>query len=540
MRRAAALLLALALLAGCSRPATPPVVSEPAPPAPAATEQPKAEPPKAESPKAESPKDAPVVPGGIAAEKLLPQPNRIYGYHLSDGSEAIEFYVADGERLIGSYNGKTYVTWFLTPEGVFRQDPKGPALLRYLPPDLKDDLAWKQGSGDAEVWFRAASRTNCYQLDHARECWELTVLNRQEQTRFQFVPGWGTAVVESMRLDRPAESYVKRSYSPQPTTAPDRETMLREGGRRPESPLPQVTPVTLAEFEQARQAMLRKGGALLEVDLDNDGKQERLEGILGAWHPGPLALYDDDGREVPNAFYIYSQSRVEIVSVPGADRPTLVMARGTPGQWLTITPRWMRDGTLYEAWGWHPKSTTIWGSAIRADGEYLAVDGVPAELAGYQWTRWYRVEPINSEHRYYKAELVREEWQAGPHPTEPADLLTAAFLARWWNLTDDLARYIPDRAVRDSFLAAELTRPPYRPGQAQLGKLSLTKKESWPVPIPELTPAPLATDGSTEFLVKVGLYEGYRYYAGRVTFAGGAGDRLVIKHLEITASEFVY
>jgi hypothetical protein len=535
MKRIIALAMAIAfLLAACSRPA------------PKAEEEPSTGEKPAESSGPTAPAPDPKGPSGDPETlSLMPAPDRTYVYVVSDEEKPVtETYIRDGERLIGTYNGKVYVTWVVNGQGIWRQDPKGTALLRYLPPDLKPDLAWTQPSGDRTVWFRLR-KSSCEpgNMDRAKVCWELTMLNGAERATFLFAQGEGIVYAASENLARPEASYVKRRSWEPPQEAPGPVAVPTEPASPPSGAPAPVTEVSLAEFAATETALLREHGALLEIDLDGDGKAERVEGRLGVWHAGPLALYDASGQKIRAFYEIQGGTRHKVVieTVPGLDRPVLLYQAGHPDRVHTINPRWLEDGQVFEAWGWAPKTSLVWGGAIRVEKDGLfTVTGTPSEMAGYDWTRRYRVTRGDGSFSRYEAKLVEDRMTPGPYPTTPDDLVTAAFLARWWGLKEELARYIPDEGVRQGFLAVAVKKPPYYPSPAKLGKVSFETPKDGADPIPKLEPAPLAADQSTDFLIWVGQYEGADYYAGRVTFARADDGRLIISRIEIKQTGFVY
>jgi hypothetical protein len=53
-------------------------------------------------------------------------------------------------------------------------------------------------------------------------------------------------------------------------------------------------------------------------------------------------------------------------------------------------------------------------------------------------------------------------------------------------------------------------------------------------------PASLDADGSTEFVVRVGQYEGHFYWAGRVTFGTAEDGRLILRQITFEKTGFVY
>ena len=514
------------LLAACSRPAAPPPVVSPPAEAPP-------EPPK--------PVDAPSGAAGVtAAGNLLPSDGTWLQYHLSDETQSLEYYVRDGNRVLGSYNGKPYVTWFVTPEGVWRKDPQGPALLRYLPPELKDGLVWRQQSGSDYVWFRLRESGKCA----VRNCWELTVLNRMERTTLLFAQGQGVERARSDNMVNPAASYDKlqTQINQKPEAAPIRQALLAGGDRLPEGSLPKVAEASDSDFAVAMKGQTT---AITEIDLDGDGRKEWIEGKLDGWVSSPITVLDDDGTVV-YGFAIGSERtpgaehRLQLVRLAGIERPTLVYehhfgpayAQGRD-TWHRIALRWMGRKELRGAWGWHPKVDEVIGSAWRLEPDgTVTIEANPKDLAGNTWTRRFRVTAASEGN--YRAALAAETLTPDPYPTTSANLLTAAFLARWFGRETDLERYMPDPAVREAFKAGE--RSPYVPQRVLLGRLSWKQEASWPEPVPEIEPDPAGTD----FLMRMGQYEGFNYVAGTVAFEREPDGRLVIRKLTVTRTGYVY
>lgn len=548
IRRAGLLLMmTAALVAGCSRP---PAGQEPAPTSPPAASEPAPSTGSTPAPGSTPPAS------GVAAETVLPGDGDTYTYLLTGSQWIQEAYIRDGERLIGSYEGKIYVTWFITPEGVYRQDPKGKVLLRYLPPTLPDhEIAWKQNSDGDAVWFDLRPVGECAGYDETKKsaCWSLTVLNRGERLTYLLGVGQGILKAESANLAKPADSYTKSLAALGETPPPPRDFFLQHGARRSEGALPTVTAVEPAAVAAEAQALpVRYGKNVTAIDLDGDGKPEYLQGPLGQWHREPLHLYRNDGSPVEGDFYNDAltqnpqlQQMAEVVTVPGLPQPALIHHLGfSPDQSHQATVRFLRDGKLVGVWGWEPKTDLIWGTyvTIEQDGT-VVVTNSPAELAGYTWARRYRiVEEKADTWAPLRANLIGETMIAGAYPTEPADLLTAAFLAHWYNVPADLARYAPDAAVRQAMAAQQgFTRPNYVPYRAQVGKVVWRPMGTPPTDYPEVEPAPLAADGSTEFIVVIQAYEGGTHYIGHVAFGKAPDDgRLIITAITFDKVEWIY
>jgi len=535
MRRRIALMLAtLILLAGCNAGKSEPPKSDP-PPATTPVEQPA---PTQQEPEPE---------GDPASLSLLPVPERPYMYGLTDGTNANEWYIREGERLVGAYNGKPYVTWFVLPQGIYRIDPKGKTLLRYLPRELKDGLAWKQQSGDAEVWFSLRSVDMETVTGTPASHWELTVLNRGERTLFRFLPGEGITFVNAENLAKPADSFVKSHvFGSQPVTVP-KEEMLAAAATRPAGELPPVTEVSAAEYEEALRSLLAQHGVTVtEIDLDGDGSKERIEAALDKWSPISARLYNSHGQEIQYAFHGQlppgTLNRVAIVTIPGIKVPTVVYeASREPEGWHHITFKWYTGQGLSEANGWAPKISSAYGSAYRIESDgRIAILAPSAQMGGYKWTRWFTLGPSTDQWNAFTATLAGEELTAGPYPTEPAALLTATMIAHWYKQDADLSRFVPDATVRAKIEAAKIRVPMYYPSEARLGSLSYKPNPHGADPWVEIAPAPLGEDGSIGFLISSQEYEGGSYWAGRVTFGTAEDGRLIVTDFAVEKAGWNY
>lgn len=410
--------------------------------------------------------------------------------------------------------------WLITPEGVWRHDPRGPALLRYLPP-LVGSAAWKQVSGDAEVWF---SFQRSYTCDY-HPCWQLTVLNRLERTTYTMAPGHGILKAETQLLP---------GATPAPPAPPDTP-------RLPAGPLPQVQNITVDEFAMYdRLTTARAEGRLTPVDLNGDGAQELLEGTLGQWHQQPLRLFLADGRERHSAFrtdfeepYRDMEHRLEVLTVSG-QKPVLLYSRRRPGSWPWIDPMWLEGTELLTACGWHPKCSSIFAGEVRmeADGTFTTVSPADA-LHGFRLTRRYKVEHTTEASFPIRAALLSEDLTPGPYPTTPAALMTVVFLTHWFGTADTLSQYIPDPAVRQVLAAAEgLNRPQYYVDPAQVGRLGWTDLISpFNVRFPKIEPAAPDQSGAVDFLICSSAWDACEYVAGKVTFAPAADGRLTVQKL---------
>lgn len=531
----ALLLLGALLLSACG---SSPVVKEPTPTEVLEPAQPASEPSGAD------PGSAPAVlsPAEVdpPAAALLPGNGAQHGFMLSDGTQIEEHYVRDGGRLIGSYNGEPYVTWFITDQGIFRRDPKGPGLLRYLPPEPEDGLAWKQRSGDTDVWFNLQAVPQCQSpLGPAYDtCWQLTVLNRAEQTVYLFSPGpapedWlddstGVLDVRADNFANPAESFVKWRRQAQPTEPPSREVMLEGADPWPSEEYAPIQSVTLAEFrgEQLRQ-VAEAGWPVKEVDLNGDGEAEAVVGQLGQWHADPVLILDSRGNRLRDLHEWLSPpilGHVNLVTVPGVANPVLVTQRGRPEEWHSIAFEWMEGDQFVTPWGWHPKTNLAFGMdyGVLPDGTVE----ITGSLSGYTFVTRYAIERAPDTGPFpYVARQLSQQVTPGPYPTTAADLMTALFVARWYGLTDQIELYVPDPAVRAAFMGTDVGQVHYDPSPVRVGRLVDGEYG------PTIEPAQPGPDGSLDFIASIQEYEGGSYWTGRVVIGTGEGGRLVVREL---------
>lgn len=206
--------------------------------------------------------DPPPVVAKTPGRSLFPTAAQVASYSLDDGTSSTEALLADGDRLVQTYNGAVYITWFFTPEGVLRADPKGkgqPLLLRYLPAELEDGLVWKQPVADNYAWFRLNRMPACAVLDRQpAECWQVQLLNRGELVTFTFASGMGAVGAVAENFPTPRESFRKtltgfRSMGDDPATA----KALAAGLTLDRTAKAPLEPATAAEFDAAVAAYKR-------------------------------------------------------------------------------------------------------------------------------------------------------------------------------------------------------------------------------------------------------------------------------------------
>lgn len=173
------------------------------------------------------PPPPPPPPPPVLARSLFPEADRAAEYGFVDGTQSAEFMIPDGDRLVQTYNGTVYITWFFTEQGVLRSDPKAPGqgvLLRFLPATLADGQVWWQPSRGEKVWFHLTRLPSCVVPGQSpAECWRLQVLNRGDLTAFVFASGLGVVGAVSENTLQPKESFGKSLITHQTAQIPEKE-----------------------------------------------------------------------------------------------------------------------------------------------------------------------------------------------------------------------------------------------------------------------------------------------------------------------------
>lgn len=478
--------------------------------------------------------------GPIPAEVLLPPTDSLLTYYATGQDRISEQYIRDGSRLIGAENQKTRTTWYIHESGVWLRDaldPTGSTWLRYLPPVLVQGLTWRQQSVGAEVWFRLTERTACGYLmgQELERCWELAVINRGTRAIHRFAAPYGVIHTRYDDLIDPKRSFQKELLRADTGTVSVqlRQQMYSDADYLRSGPMPAVSEATPDQFVQAQMAALTAAGRPYRlIDLDADGVEERVEGELGKPTDHPLLVWNRDGLEVSRGYGSQPPHQADLVYMPWLDRPAIIIRSTAKDRPPILNMLWLRKEGLTPTFGWHPKATQTFGSSFQLlpDGQ-LEITWDMQDPAGHTWVRTYRIEPGTP---WYRANLTREEFRlSGPQlqrPKTEADLITSAFIARWYNLNDELEQYFADPGAADTFRVRwDVERPSYLPGRARVGKLIPPAKATDP---PMLEPAPPAEDGGIDFLIKVQEYEGSVYYTGRAIITKNADENLVIKQLE--------
>lgn len=265
------------------------------------------------------------------------------------------------------------------------------------------------------------------------------------------------------------------------------------------------------------------------VDLNGDGLDELIIGELGRWSTEKVKVLRQDGSDLlkldqwlPDT----TQTRVDLVTMDGLPNPVLVIHVGDPDEWHSMEFTWMEGEELVSVWGWHPKHNVAFGEdyAIRPDGTVE----ITGDIAGFTIVRRYRIEPYADAYMPYVARKQDEVVIPGSYPTTAADLLTALFIARWYDLPDLVDQYLPDPDVRAAFMKEDFGEIRYRPIPVETGLLVYTDCG------PQIEPADPDDNGLVEFLVSVASYEERLYWTGEAVISTERDGRLVVKDIRIT------
>ena len=227
------------------------------------------------------------------------------------------------------------------------------------------------------------------------------------------------------------------------------------------------------------------------------------------------------------------EHRLRLVTLPSIDRKALIYEQGNPDEAHRIVV-YLLDGILQAVYGFRPRSDIVRGTDLRVneDGTLVVVND-SANLAGYVLTQKYKVESALNPGGRYVAALLDEQMRLETPPTEPWAVLTAAFIAKWYGLGEDLGRFVPSAQVRQAIPVSPETKPRYIIPRAQLGKVTLVPSHGQSE-APKVTSEALQADGQTEFLLGIPQYESIDYFMGSVAFTRDAGGRWTVRSLVVT------
>jgi len=479
------------------------------------------------------------IPEGDLALTLFPDRDWLISFrvqdYLQESSGQEEHLLRDGDRVVAVANDKPYAQWLITNHGVWRPDPKGSGvLLRFLPPALKHGETWRQRAGNADVWFRLEkSREYCLTPDnHPAEgkCWDVTVLNSGERTKFTFAPGLGVIKALSVNYANPDDSFDKDSVRVKTDTlATEKRTAYLGRAVRPSFKEEDVIQGTEAEFWAAVARL--PGVQSVEADLEGDGSKETVLGQLDEWSAAPMDVLDESGRLLGSTRVTgYDGHRISLVRFDGDQRTRLLrMTRiNTSTSFVGMTdilarPNWIEDHTR----GWDYKSEGTLADRVKvAPNGVITVEWDMGDPAGHTRFREYRAKDI---------EIVSERFVPTRttlvYPTTPNDLLQAVFVARWMGIEDEIPRYFATSEGSRAFAESDaISRPNYEPGTTSFVKVTVESQAGCHL---NTEPAPLGKDGTAPFLAEWSGYEWWGAVWGKVTFASNVEGRLVIQNLTI-------
>lgn len=542
-------LMGALLLAGCAKPAATTEKEPPSQGGSPAQVEPQGAPGGIHS--------APVKPGAAAAT-LFPAEDREYTYFLTekeDHSEVTEHLLREGDRLVGVQGEKVYLTWHLNDQGVWRNDPKNPAvLLRYLPPTLTES-AWQQTSGDAQILFRLMSdKEGCYprQGEGHLACWQLTMVNRGEQLTLWFLEGMGPVRAENQGWARSADYFDKgrNEVRPSELDATRRQQWLAGADKAP-GDLPAVVELNPQEFTRLANRHhwdVQPQATVSRYDVDGDGTQELVRGTLGGWTTEPVSFYREDytplGKWDPQA----GKQKVTPVTFDGykASFFLLEMDQGH-GPHVTMLGYYNGENQprrMVVGWGWDHKASSTPATKVTVDPKgQITVVWEMVDPAQHTRTRVYDFTGFQTNAGFGIGAVELLSSTIGPtqgqlvYPSEPADVLRAAFNAYWLEQSDELGRYFASPQAAAHFVQVQqLGKPQYGLGRVKTGKL-IQSKESWSGGL-AIDPAPVGADNSVEFMATASGYEWSAAEWGRATFTKDGEGRWVLQQVDVSGSHF--
>lgn len=493
----------------------------------------------------------PVHPPGPPAAYLFPSEDKKATFLLRDRGQderkVEELLLRDGDRVTAVLDSQAYATWLVRPDGVWRADPHHPdAMLRYLPPHLRDGMVWQQQSGGADVWFRLREAGSCGEGPDT--CWDLTVLNRNEQTVFRFAPEHGVVSAVATHWAEPERSFAKYAVaSPAPVvlTREERERLLVTR-LAPTGLVPVVEATTDAYTQAAQQAISTTpaGVQLLRMDLNADGQPDLVRGRFGEWNADPLELFQADGTfmgayPAPEG----GTHRAEPVAFRGMRRPAFLLQVDSPRGGRTVTI--LEAHTRSEGKTWHLYPTNGWmakASWTQADRVTWSEEGTitvewdmqdPARHTRAARYRWVDEPERSYAHVRRESVSYRPELAALVYPDTPRGVLQAAWVARWYNLADELPRYFASPEAAAAFAADDrIYSPNYRPGEVKIGQVltPYPQKGDCFAQVEEAEPQGEAPLGF------VASWDGFEWCAaawGRVSFTTGIDGRILIDQFEM-------
>lgn len=442
--------------------------------------------------------------------------------------------IREGERLAIVQNGRPAFTWMIDQTGVWREDPAGGGvLLRYLPPGLKDGDVWSQQSGDATVWFHLRARDGSCSIGNGAggaECWQLSVLNRGQETLYTLAPQTGPTEVTAVNSQKPGDSFLMKVEKVKGATLPpdQRAAVLEKASPRTTSRAP-VTRATVADYNRARTAALSL--ETHQADLDGDGRPETLRGVLGAWTLASMETLNADGQLIASISVFQHAHKIDLVRLkPDGQTAAVVWQRSANwepavGLYLPLFQdgQWMWAG-LY-GWGVKHATNTPATRASWDEAGLLTIEWEMGDPARHTRIAQYRLDRASRSVSLTAERFVPQEKELR-YPTDAAGVLKAAWTAHTYRIPDELPRYFRTPEGVEAF-SQQARRPTLYSG------ITLGPPGPPPTgcPLP-FTPGEPGPDGSATFLAGwPGLW--YDEAWGTVKFSHTPEGRIVIDSFAI-------
>lgn len=339
-------------------------------------------------------------------------------------------------RIIVAQGGRPIHQWAIGPTGVWAPDPENSEImLRFLPPEPVDDMAWHQESAGETVWFRLRQTAG-----GGNDQWLLTMLNRGARYDYLFFPP------NSMISMRDGSSVTVGGGSAQPLNWTERAAIVAAV-----PPLPtHLAPVVTAD--QAAFAEVLVGlPDQRRITFDVDGQSFQMVGALGSWSGSPIDVLNAQGAHLRSLSL--GLVHTEVIMVGG--QPRLLIDGGGGALHL----RWFDQNgeQVAPSMGPDPYQTFFTRYRQLGDGR-LEVVWEPGDAAGHRRVRTLRLEPSGA------VALEAERWEAVDSslrpPATPMAALEGLFFTRWYGRPDSEAKsYLANPAD----LAILKALPPIRP-----------------------------------------------------------------------------
>lgn len=223
-------------------------------------------------------------------------------------------WVRDGNRLIMVTAGWVAEQYLSGPEGLWAPDPANPAvLLRLLPPTLTDGVVWTQSSDGLLIWFRLQ------QPLPGTQGWRVTMLNRGLRYEYTFTPGVCGRELTVVGAEAAQSGLRLNLGGPYTALSPERRAAIIASSPALPATKPPVTGGSLASFVQMLAQM--PGHDALTVDLNGDGRPERIVGTLSGNPWGTIEIQSLDGHTFNTD---KGWGRLELVRLGSDPRPFFI------------------------------------------------------------------------------------------------------------------------------------------------------------------------------------------------------------------------